>query len=483
MKLPATLAIQPIAAPLRAVVAVPGSKSVTNRALLLAAMARGKSILRGALWAEDTAVMVESLQRLGFQISVVAEQSKTANRAIEVEGGAGNIPSSRAQLFIGNAGTAARFLAAFVATGRGEFRMDGTPRMRQRPMAPLFDALRELGADIRCEKTQGFFPAVIRANGLFGDGVEISPEQSSQFVSALMMIAPLIHSRHASTCHPERSEGSRPALSSAKMLRFAQNNRLGNDTPFAIQLRGIPVSEPYLRMTHLLMQKFGVIAKSLPSRRGWSVRRGQGYAAREFAIPPDASAASYFFAAAALCGGSVTVRGLRRKFADNLQGDAEFVEYLQRLGCRVAEREGLCLSGRIKPDAGFPRPLNMADVSDVAVTLAVIAPFLPKPTTIRGLAHARLQETDRVAAVAAELRKIGTRVEMLDDGWKIFPTNQFRPATVDTHNDHRIAMAFSILGLKDVFGNGKPWLRIQNPACVAKTFPNFFETLKLLRTL
>jgi 3-phosphoshikimate 1-carboxyvinyltransferase len=246
-------------------------------------------------------------------------------------------------------------------------------------------------------------------------------------------------------------------------------------------LRDAPVSEPYLWMTHLLMKKFGVVAKSLDSRRGWSVQRGQNYAGRDFAIPPDASAASYFFAAAALCGGSVTVCGLNRKFADNLQGDAAFVEYLQRLGCRVSERDGLRVTGNLKRDAHFTRPLNMADVSDVAITLAVVAPFLSRPTTIRGLAHARLQETDRVAAVANELRKVGARVEMLADGWTIFPATQFRPATIETHNDHRIAMAFSILGLKDALRNGRPWLRVKNPACVAKTFPSFFETLELLR--
>ncbi len=450
MKLPDTLAIKPITSPLRAVVTVPGSKSVTNRALLLSAMARGKSILRGALRSEDTEVMVDSLQRLGFVISASTDKSESANRVLEVEGGGGAIPARSAELFIGNAGTAARFLAAFVATGHGEFRMDGTPRMCDRPMATLFTALRELGADIRFEKSAGHFPVTIRGRGMRGNFVTVESSVSSQFASALLMVAPRVVS-------------------------------VAGDPDFVLELRDAPVSEPYLRMTHLLMQKFGVVAKPLESRRGWSVRRGQHYGAREFAVPPDASAASYFFAATALCGGSVTVRGLNRKFADNLQGDAEFVEYLQRLGCRVGARGGLCVSGAAKADAGFSRPLNMADVSDVAITLAVVAPFLSRPTTIRGLAHARLQETDRVAAVAGELRKVGARVETLDDGWKIFPTPQFRPATIETHNDHRIAMAFSILGLKDVMRNGKPWLRLKNPACVAKTFPNFFETLELLR--
>lgn len=482
MKLPDTLAIKPVTAPLRAAICVPGSKSITNRALLLAAMAHGKSTLRGALGAEDTDVMVDSLKRLGFGVCLKSDDEKHSTRniqrstvtesncAIEVEGRGGAIPAPNAELFIGNAGTAARFLTAFVATANGEYQIDGTPRMRERPMATLFNALRELGADIRFEKQSGHFPVTIRARGLRGNFVKVESSESSQFASALLMIAPLIEPRGSGV--PPRQLAQQIAA-----------GRRSHEVSFALELRDTPVSEPYLRMTHLLMQKFGVVAKPLDSRRGWSVRRGQNYSARDFVIPPDASAASYFFAAAALCGGSVTVRGLNRKFADNLQGDAEFVEYLQRLGCRVSENDGVRVTGALKRGASFARPLNMADISDVAITLAVVAPFLSRPTTIHGLAHARLQETDRVSAVATELRKVGSRVEMLDDGWTIFPTTQFRPATIETHNDHRLAMAFSILGLKDVMQNGRPWLRIKNPACVAKTFPNFFETLELLRAL
>jgi 3-phosphoshikimate 1-carboxyvinyltransferase len=318
-------------------------------------------------------------------------------------------------------------------------------------MGALFAALRSLGADIQCEKGQDHLPVTIRARGLRGNVAQVRAMQSSQFASALLMIAPLV-------------------------------SMSGADGDFRLELRGATVSEPYLRMTHLLMQKFGVQAKPLPSRRGWRVPRPQGYEARALAIPPDASAASYFFAAVALCGGSVTIAGLSRQFANSLQGDAEFVEYLQKLGCRVSDRGGLRVGGARRPEKFFPRRLNMADVSDVAITLAVLAPLLPRPTIIGGLAHARLQETDRVRAVATELRKIGVTVEARPDGWKIFPTRQFRPATIETYGDHRLAMAFAILGLKDVMGNGKAWLRIKHPACVSKTFPDFFQKLEQLRT-
>jgi 3-phosphoshikimate 1-carboxyvinyltransferase len=295
-------------------------------------------------------------------------------------------------------------------------------------------------------------PAVILARGLRGNAVSIRADKSSQFASALLMIAPLVESETRGAAE------------------------------FSLKLAGAPVSEPYLRMTEELMRRFGVPARPMKTGRGWRVRRGQRYRARNFVVPPDASAASYFEAAAALCGRSVNIRGLGRLFEDSLQGDAAFAEYLERLGCAVCERGGLQILGPIQPKRFFPKPLDMADVSDVAITLAVVAPFLARPTTIRGLAHARLQETDRVAAVANELRKLGVRVECRADGWKIFPARQFTSAEIETYNDHRIAMAFSVLGLKDVMGDGQPWIRIRNPSCVSKTFPDFYERLAELRS-
>jgi 3-phosphoshikimate 1-carboxyvinyltransferase len=414
--------ITPASGPLAATVMLPGSKSLTNRAMLLAAMARGRSVINGALLSDDTQRMATALRTLGFEVVI-----DVAARRIAVIGLGGEIPSHAANLDAGNAGTAMRFLAGFLSLGHGRYRLDGSPRMRERPIEPLLEALRALGIAATSESGNGCPPIVIDLNaGCAGGAVTIDASLSSQFASALLMPAPL--------------------------------------WPRGLRLT-VPgeTARPFIEMTTRLMDRWGI--RSTVSGDVITVSGGQSYHPTDFAIEPDATAASYFGAAAAIVGGSVTLRGLGR---DSMQGDVAFFAILEQMGAHIEWRaEGVTVSG-----AGELRGVDVAmnAIPDTVPTLAAIAPFATTPTRIRAVAFIRHHESDRLHAIATELRRLGAAVEEFDDGLGIAPS-PMRPATIATYDDHRIAMAFAIIGLK------LPGVRIENPGCVAKTYPEFFRDL------
>jgi 3-phosphoshikimate 1-carboxyvinyltransferase len=418
-------------------VTVPGSKSLTNRAMLMAALCEGPVTLRGALLSEDTEIMAEALRRLGFE---VAEDEDA--RVIRVVGRGGLVPATEADLFTGLAGTAARFLTALCASARrGTFRLDGVPQMRKRPMSGLIEALRGLGAEISCLGEEGFLPIRITASGLRGGSVPIDARESSQMLSALLMVAPL---------------ADRPVTA----------------TPVG------GVRMPFVRMTRRQMAQFGVSGEDEggPITVGLGSYRSPG----TYAVEPDATAASYFAALPLAVGGSVALEGLRPE-PESLQGDIRFLDVLSSCGAKLgAGPTGIEVS--VAPGS-LPRGVSrdFSDFSDTFLTLAALAPLLDGPTLIRGIAHTRKQETDRVAGMAGELRRLGQEVVEAEDSLEIHPRPLKRGVTIDTHGDHRFAMSFGVLGCRDLAGDGSPWLSIANPACCAKTFPGFFDLLDSVR--
>ncbi len=420
--------IQPIPKSLDAAVDVPGSKSYTNRALLVAAMASGASTLTGALFSDDTHYMCNALQQLGVEIDA------DEKRAIfDVRGNGGNIPVSTAELYIGNSGTTSRSLAAYLSLGHGKYVVDGdAPMRRSRPISDLLDALRQIGVSVRSQFDNGHLPIIVDANGLEGGKTRLDVSKSSQFLTALLLIAPC-----------------------------AKNG---------MEIEVIGKREmPYIDITLAVMEAFGVRVLN-EDYRYFQIEGGQQYQPRRYHIEPDASNASYFFAAAALTGGSVTVKHLH---PDSAQGDIRFVHVLEQMGCQVTVSDvGITVTG--------PRQLKGIDVdmraiSDTSLTLAAIAPFADSKVIIRNIEHTRWQETDRIHAMVTELRKLGVPVVEHQDGLEISPAS-ITPAVIDTYDDHRVAMAFSLVGLKT---NG---IRINNPECVSKTFPHYFEVLEALYT-
>ncbi len=401
----------------------PGSKSITNRALVCAALAEGKSVLEGALDSEDTQVMVQGLRDLGLRV-----RHDAAIGQIVLTGCGRRIPAGSADIFAANSGTTLRFLTAMVTLGHGVFRLDGTPRMRERPVADLLDALGALGADVLDELGTGCPPIRVQARGLPGGRAVVAGDISSQFLSAILMVAPC-----------------------------AQG-------PVELVLEGELVSKPYVQMTLDLMKAFGVEV----AREGFErflLDGAQRYVARTYAVEPDASAASYFFAAAAITGGRITVEGLSR---NSLQGDVAFCECLARMGCNVeyAEHSITVQGGRLR---GIEVDMNA--ISDTVQTLAAVALFAEGPTTVTHVGHIRHKETDRIAALAVELRKLGAEVDELADGLTIRP-GPLRSAQIDTYDDHRMAMSLALPGLR------VPGVVIRNPGCTAKTYPGFFEDLR-----
>ena len=401
----------------------PGSKSITNRALVCAALAEGKSVLEGALDSEDTRVMVQGLRDLGLRVRHDATIGQ-----IVLTGCGGRIPASNADIFASNSGTTLRFLTAMVTLGHGVFRLDGTPRMRERPVADLLDALGALGADVLDELGTGCPPIRVQARGLPGGRAVVAGDISSQFLSAILMVAP------------------------------------GAQGPVELVLEGELVSKPYVQMTLDLMKAFGVEVVREGFQR-FLLDGAQRYVPRTYAIEPDASAASYFFAAAAITGGRVTVEGLSR---NSLQGDVAFCECLARMGCNVeyAEQSITVQGGRLR---GIEVDMNA--ISDTVQTLAAVALFAEGPTTVTHVGHIRHKETDRIAALAAELRKLGAEVDELPDGLMIRP-GPLRSARIDTYDDHRMAMSLALPGLR------VPGVVIKDPGCTAKTYPGFFEDLR-----
>ena len=415
--------IAPAIRPLHARIALPGSKSMTNRALLLAAMASGRSTIESALLSDDTRYMTAALRALGFRVEV----DEGAHR-ISVDGLGGAIPSSNADLFVGGAGTAMRFIVGFLTLGRGRYRVDGNARMRQRPIGPLLDAMQELGATVYSERDNRCPPVIVESHrSAFGGGeTRIDARESSQFVSAVLMPAAL--------------------------------------WPRGLKLHVVgDTARPFIEMTLRLMEVWGV--RSQIEGDVITVPGGQTYHARQFHVEPDASGAGYFAAAAALCGGEVTIAGLRR---DSVQGDVGFFGILEKMGARVEwADDGIVVTGTGKL-SGVDVAMN--SMPDMAPTLAAIAPFASSPTRIREVGFIRYHESDRLRALATELRRLGAKVEDFDDGIAIEPS-QLSAATIETYEDHRIAMSFAVAGLK------LPGVRIKDPGCVAKTFPDFFEHL------
>ncbi len=452
--LPAQLPIIPITRPVSGSITLPGSKSLTNRALLIAALCDAPVTLSGALFSEDTELMIAALRKLGLDIEAneaaaticVSNQENSLlspNSAFRMSGHSQTRRShSPIEIDVGLAGTAARFLTALCAAApRGIYRIDGVPQMRKRPMRGLLDALRSLGADIRCLGEAHHFPIEIHARGLRGGPVEIDATESSQMLSALLMVAPLC------------------------------------ETPPDIRLSA-PVREPFVQMTKNLMAQFGIDAKHGLAARATRPYRSPGI----YAIEPDATAASYFLALPLVTGGGLMLNALRGPGGGSLQGDTRFATVLQKTGLRIQETTtGLEISAS-KNHGGAPAlDENFNEFSDTFLTLATIAPLLPHPTRITGIAHTRKQETDRVSGMARELARLGQRVIETGDSLEIHPRPLLTGQTVETYHDHRFAMSLGILGCHDLHGDGRPWLTIDNPACCAKTFPHFFEQLETIR--
>jgi 3-phosphoshikimate 1-carboxyvinyltransferase len=430
--------IKPIEHPIDAVVQIPGSKSITNRALLLAALAEGTSRIEGALFSDDTRYMSDALNALGIQVS-----GNEANATYTVGGTGGKIPSHKADLFLGNAGTATRFLTAALALGQGEYRIDGVERMRQRPLEDLLGALRQLGGDAESELGTGCPPVRIRTNGLAGGKARLRGDASSQYLSALLMVAPL-------------------SLNGVE-----------------VEITGQLASKPYIGITLRMMEQWSDCIRyseggsTEPDQDGvsfcYSVPAGQGYQSRTYHVEPDASTASYFFAAAAVTGGRVRVEGLGN---GALQGDLAFVNVLAQMGCEVEQTKDYT---EVRGPAQL-RGVNvdMNAISDTVMSLAAIAPFADAPTTIRNVGNIRLKETDRLHAVATELDRLGVETKEWNDGIEVYPAKYLRPADIHTYDDHRMAMSFAVTGLK------APGVAILDPGCTAKTVPDFFTRFQSL---
>jgi len=419
--------ITPVAGPVHGTIRPPGSKSLTNRALIIAALATGITKLTGVLDSVDTRVMVDCLNELGIRVDADFE-----NSTIEVEG-TGNvrrgrliIPVPSAELWCENSGTSIRFLTAMCSIGTGTYRLDGNERMRERPIGPLIDALKQGHVDVSCELGTDCPPVVMYADGLPGGTLNVAGNLSSQYLSGLLMVSPA-------------AEGT-----------------------MTIEVTGELVSRPYIEMTLEVMRAFG--AKFAEPKQNRFEIAASGYLACAYDIEPDASAASYFFAVAAITGGSVTVQGLHR---DALQGDIRFVDALVQMGCEAEwNDDSVTVIG--KPLTGID--IDMNTISDTAQTLACVAPFASGPTRIRNVAHNRVKETDRISAVVTELKKTGLTVEEHDDGMTIHPSDM-HGATIDTYDDHRMAMSFALLGLK------VPDIIINDPECTSKTYPHYFDDL------
>jgi 3-phosphoshikimate 1-carboxyvinyltransferase len=404
-------------------VRLPGSKSISNRALLLAALSDGKTDLRGVLESDDTERMLEALRALGVA------WTRAGAGEYAVRGASGAFPVRQAELFLGNAGTAFRPLTAVLALAGGTYRLAGVPRMHERPIGDLVDALRALGADVGYLGCEGYPPLEIRPPArALASAATVRGDVSSQFLSALLMALPLAGQR------------------------------------VAIEVAGELVSKPYVEITLDLMRRFGVV----PGRDGWrrfTVAAGTRYRSPgRLEVEGDASSASYFLAAGAIGGGPVRVAGID---GSSIQGDVRFVEVLRAMGAEVELGAGwIEVRGR-PPLRAIDADLN--HIPDAAMTVAVLALFADGPSTIRNVANWRVKETDRLAAMAAELRKVGAAVEEGADFLRVAPPAKLLPATIDTYDDHRMAMCLSLVALGGVA------VRINDPQCVAKTFPDYFQ--------
>ena len=422
----AAIEITPVPGAVNGSIRPPGSKSITNRALICAALAEGTSTLRGALDSEDTQVMIAALKQLGIAVEV-----SDRGRTLLVSGCGGKIPATAAELFVANSGTSMRFLTAMATIGQGVYKLDGIARMRERPIGDLVDSLRQLGVQIEAVGANNCPPVVVNAAGLRGGTASIRGDVSSQFLSGLLMAAP-----------------------------YAQQ-------PITLNVSGTLVSIPYVDMTIKVMESFGAAATATSDYSRIDVSNANRYRGLDYAIEPDASAASYFFAIAAITGGRVTVEGLSR---ESLQGDVEFCDCLAQMGASVEYGPD---SITVQGSKLHGIDVDMNGISDTVQTLSVVALFAEGPTRMRNVAHIRHKETDRIGATACELRKLGATVNEFDDGLEVIP-GELHGAAIDTYNDHRMAMSFALAGLRT------SGVVIRNPGCTSKTYPEFFDDLARL---
>jgi 3-phosphoshikimate 1-carboxyvinyltransferase len=410
-------------------VRLPGSKSISNRTLLLAALAEGATTIHDLLASDDTLVMLGALRSLGIHWEQLDEHTHV------VQGAGGVLPAHEADLFMGNAGTAIRPLTAALAVIGGDYTLHGVARMHERPIGDLVDALNEVGAQIEYTGEQGFPPLRIRRGHIHANRMSVRGNVSSQFLTALLMAAPL----------------------------------MAKDHPVSIDVVGELISKPYIEITLNLMRRFGVTVE----QDGWqsfTVQPGQRYnSPGSIHVEGDASSASYFLAAGAIAGGPVRVEGVGR---DSIQGDVRFADALEQMGATVTRGDNwieATSNGVLKAiDADFNH------IPDAAMTIAVAALYADGPSTLRNIASWRVKETDRLAAMATELRKVGAIVEEGADYIRITPPAELQPATIDTYDDHRMAMCFSLASLDGKARRGNA-MRINDPKCVAKTFPDYFE--------
>ncbi len=436
--------------PFHVCVSVPGSKSITNRALLMAAMSDGKTVLRGVQFSDDSANFLQALIDLGFHVDTEKERC-----VVTIEGTGGVIPQKEAEIYVGSAGTAARFLTAFVSMGDGIYTVTSSEQMKKRPMKELLVALEKLGAEFEWLEDEYTFPMKVygiryqKKDASFSEKkkIDLNIDRSSQFLSALLMTAPLVFD------------------------------------DVTINLTGTRSARSYVEITEQMMKQFGHAGVSQLEENCYNVKKGV-YGARDYVIEPDVSAACYFYAMAAVLGGSAVVRHMKK---DSLQGDMRFMKVLEQMGC-ISEwgtLGDLCqeqgehkdevslkitgpLNGKLK---GIT--VNMSDFSDQALTLAAIAPFADSTVTINGVAHIRGQESDRIKVMVTELSRMGIQCEELEDGVKILP-GEVKSCEVETYDDHRVAMSFAVTGLRS------GGIVISNPMCCKKTFADYFKILNSL---
>lgn len=407
--------------PIQARITIPGSKSITNRALLLASLADGISELFDILISDDTLAFMNALRQLGIAIQLNKEA-----RSCIVAGGQGRFPKTHAEIWCADAGTAARFLLAAVAASPGSYQLDGSDRLRQRPILSLLKTVCAQGARVIPQDAEKMPFTLAGNDGLHGGEIEIDGSESSQFISALLMVAP-----------------------------FAKN-------PVLLTSHNV-VSNPYVNMTCAMMGEFGVLVRRMHQAR-YSVPAPQRYMACDYIVEPDLSTASYFFAAAAVTGGQVTIQAVDRK--NSRQGDVQFLKVLEKMGCDVTERhDGLTVKG---PAELQGVSVDMRNFSDTFMTLAALGAFAVTPTIITNIGHTRLQESNRITVMRKNLESLHIKVEEGEDWIKIYPSTPLA-GVVDSHNDHRIAMACSIIGLR------VPGIEIEGAECVTKTCPDFFE--------
>lgn len=425
---PDSLTIAPLSEPVNTTVTVPGSKSITNRALVLAALGSPEAgtELIGALHSEDTEVMIDSLRQLGFTI----DEGDTLR--VRRPAGAELIPNDTADLYVANSGTSMRFLTAMVSLRPGRYRLDGVARMRERPIRDLLDALDQLGVQARSEADNGCPPVIVTSEGWRFGHVHVRSDVSSQFLTGVLLAAPF------------------------------------SSIEVNLAVAGEMVSQPYIQMTVAMLRQWGITVNE-PAQGYFHITGEREPGPTHYMIEPDASAASYFWAAAAISGGQVTVQGLN---ISSLQGDVCFVDALEQMGC-VVERASTGITVR-GPERLRGIDIDMNAISDTVMTLGAVAVFAEGPTTIRNVGHIRHKETDRVTALATELRKVGCHVTERDDGMTITP-DALHGAEIDTYKDHRMAMSLALVGLR------VPGVVIRDPGCVAKTYPEFWGDFEKLR--